>query len=105
MLSRDTRVLVDAPAQGSLTTVPLTFTGTQLRLNGVGEQMRVALLDGKGHALPGFGFRDCDALTGDHIAGRVTWRGRSDLRELAGKRIRMRFDMRKAKLYAFQFVR
>ena len=37
-------------------------------------------------------------------ASDLTWKGASDLSALAGKPISLRFVMRDAKLYAFQFV-
>jgi len=97
-------VSVDAPDRGSLTTVPLTFSGSHLELNVVGEEVRVALLDEQGQPLPGLDLQDCDPISGDYIDRRVTWRGQADLRPFAGQKVRLQFDLRQAKLYAFQFV-
>jgi hypothetical protein len=70
----------------------------------VAEEVRAALLDEAARPLPGFGLGDCDPLRGDHIAGTVTWAGKSDLRPLAGQTIRLRLNLRRGKLYAFQFA-
>ena len=97
-------VSADAEGEGSLTTAPLTFTGSHLELNAVGEEVRAALLNEAGKELPGFGLADCDPLVGDHVAGTVTWGGKADVRELAGKTVRLRIAMRRAKVCAFQFA-
>jgi hypothetical protein len=87
-----------------LKTVPLTFRGRHLELNVQGEAVSVALVDARGRALEGFGHLDCDPLSGDHIAKRVTWQGRSGVARLAGQPVQLEFRLRQAKLYAFQFV-
>ena len=94
----------DAEGEGVLTTIPLTFSGDHLELNVAGEEVRAALLDESGEPVPGYGLTDCDPLSGDHIAGTVTWHGQSSLRSLAGRTLRLRIAMRQAKLYAFQFA-
>jgi hypothetical protein len=39
------------------------------------------------------------------VAHVVKWQGRSDVGPLAGRPVRLRFVMRSAKLYAFQFAK
>jgi hypothetical protein len=34
----------------------------------------------------------------------VNWKGRHDVSSLSGKPIRLRIDLKRAKLYAFQFT-
>lgn len=49
-----------------------------LRLNistDPGGRVRVALLDDTYKAIDGYGFEDCDGLSGDHLAASVRWRG------------------------------
>jgi hypothetical protein len=104
-LRLDGFVSLDAPSHGTITTVPLVFSGSHLELNVVSQTVRVALLDESGSALKGFGLQDCDAITGDHTAKTVTWRGKSDLRLLAGKTVRLRVELAGGKLYAFQFAK
>ncbi len=93
---------------GSLTTVPLRFKGSELRLNldtaALGA-VWVELLDEQGRVLPGFGKDDCYLINGNFTAYRVAWRGKADINEFAGDVLRLRFIMRNAKLYAFQFCR
>ena len=63
------------------------------------------MVDAAGQPLAGFGLDDCDALSGDHVAQTVTWRGNADVGRLAGQAVRMRIEWTKGKLYAFQFAR
>lgn len=94
---------------GEFTTPPLVFTGNQLLLNvdtSATGQVRVGLLDEDGRPLAGFAPKECDLIhTANEINRRVSWRGRSDLSELAGRPVRIRFLLRNADLYAFQFAR
>jgi hypothetical protein len=104
VLRLDGFVSADAAAEGTLTTLPLRFRGERLELNVAGAAVRVGLLDEQGQPIAGFDLRDCDPLQGDHIAGRVTWHGKEQLPQLADKTVRLQFELRQAKLYAFQFV-
>ena len=48
---------------------------------------------------------DCPAIFGDRLAKVVRWKSRGgDVRSLAGQPIRLRFVLKDADLYAFQFV-
>jgi hypothetical protein len=92
---------------GELTTPPLVFGGRRLELNartGGGGFIQVELLDEAGTTLPGFGLAGADRVNGDAVAHAVSWAGRSDVSALAGRTVRLRFVMRDAKLYAFQFA-
>lgn len=65
----------------------------------------VELLDAEGKPLPGFTAAECDAVVGDQIELRVTWKKRGDLSALAGRPIRVRFAMKDADLYSIRFAR
>ena len=92
---------------GRLTTKPITFSGNRLNLNintsAVGSA-KVAILDEQSRIIPGFGAKDCVPINGNFIDHEVTWNGGPDLSSLAGRSIRLRLEMRSAKLYAFQFA-
>ncbi|MHC4622822.1 MAG: LamG-like jellyroll fold domain-containing protein [Planctomycetota bacterium] len=91
---------------GTLTTRPLTFDGNKLALNiNANGGARVAILSGDGKPMRGFSLGDCDRIKGDHIRRTVAWNGTSDVGPLAGKVIRLKFEMQNAKLYAFEFNR
>jgi hypothetical protein len=100
-------VSLNAPfAGGTATTVPITFTGQRLTLNfatSAAGSLRVAVLDAGGQPLPGFGLADCDELFGDTVDRTVTWRDSADLSALAGRTIRLQFELKDADLYSFQF--
>jgi len=92
---------------GEFTTVPLVFTGNRLKLNIDTSAMgsaRVEILDQSERPVPGFTMSDCDTINGNYVNREVTWKNQSDVGGLAGKTVRLRFDMRSTKLYAFQFT-
>ncbi len=99
-------VSLDAGASpGSLITKPLVFEGEKLELNIVARQpARVALLEESGRAYKGFALEDCRPVRGDSVRWNVTWKGNPDLKQLAGKTVRMKIELQDAKLYALQFV-
>ena len=65
----------------------------------------VEILDEQGRVVPGFAEADCDLINGNYIDHTVTWKKKSDVTALAGQVVRLRFVMRSAKLFAFQFVK
>ena len=54
---------------------------------------------------PGFKLADANEIVGDEIARDVSWKGvhGSDVSQLAGRPIRLRFAMKDADLYAIRF--
>ena len=59
--------------------------------------------DADGNPIPGFSMEDCDEIYGDHIERVVTWGGKSELKDLIGTPIRLKFKMSDADLYALRF--
>lgn len=102
-------VSLNAPLSGGeVITRPVVFAGGSLALNletsGAGG-VRVGLLDEGGHELEGYGVDDCPEIMGDTLRHLVCWKERGrDLRSLAGRPLRLRFVVRDADLYSFQFV-
>ena len=93
-------------AIGVATTLPAVIEGSQLQLNFKARGgIKVAILDSMGKEVPGFGLDDCDRLSGDSVAHKVTWRGVSDVSGLNGKPVRVKLEMQAAKLFAFEFAR
>ena len=109
VLRRDRFISADAPfAGGRLTTKPLRFEGSKLVLNietSVAGEARVELLDQAGAPIPSFTLADCDPIKDNNVRKVVSWKGNADLSKLAGQPMRIRFDARDAKWYAFQFVK
>ena len=106
-LRLDGFVSANAPMSGGeLITKPLTFTGKELRLNfssSAAGDVRVEIQDASGKPQPGFGIEDCPPIFGDEIERKVTWKNGSDVSSLAGKPVRLRFALKDADVYAFQF--
>lgn len=106
-LRLDGFVSLHAPlAGGELITRPLTFAGDVLEINystSAAGGLRVEVQDPEGQALPGYALADAEELYGDALAQRVLWKHGPALASLAGKPVRLRFVLRDADLYAFQF--
>ena len=100
---RDRLVALQADGErGIVETVPLETTGNRLEINADASEGRieVEVLDADGKVQPGFSSEACDAIDGDSLSHQVRWEGR----DLSGVRrpFRLRFLMRRAKLYAFR---
>ena len=53
--------------------------------------------------MPGFALADCHEVYGDDLERTVAWRGNPDVGALAGRPVRLRFEVRDADLYSFRF--
>jgi hypothetical protein len=92
---------------GTLTTPPIAFDGSHLELNldtSAGGSARIEILDEHGKPIKGFTLSDGNELSGNSVRMRVSWRNSQDVSSLAGKPIKLRFELRNCRLYAFQFV-
>lgn len=100
-------VSVHAPyVGGEMVTRPFTFLGARLEINfatSAAGGIRVEIQDASGKPLPGFASSDCPEIIGDEIAHNIAWASGSDLKELAGKAVRLRFQMKDADLYSLRF--
>jgi hypothetical protein len=91
---------------GTFVTRPLIFDGSKLVLNvAAAGKIMIEIQDGKGRAIKGFSMADCKPIKADSVRHVVSWKGGSGLSKLAGKKIRLKFEMEDAKLYAMQFAR
>ena len=101
-------VSVDASYEGGEFTTPLiTMDGDRLVLNvdtSAAGDARVEIVDASNAPVQGFALADADLIQGNSVRKTVTWRGSSAVTPLKGKPIKLRFVMRAAKLYAFQFA-
>ena len=91
---------------GSWTTRPLLFDGNRLELNfatSAAGGIRVTLLDEEGTPIPGYGPEEAIEQIGNELQRTVAWRGGAEVGELAGRPVRIRFDMKDADLFAFRF--
>ena len=91
---------------GELVTKPVVFSGRQLELNvdtGAGGTVNVEIQDEAGIAIPGFCAEESDEINGNYVRKTASWGGSPQVGSLAGKSIRLRFEMRDCKLYSFVF--
>jgi hypothetical protein len=96
---------VHAPsAGGTLVTRPITFAGSKLSLNITSRgPTRVEIQDATGQPIAGFTRGDCTPIQGDSIDHRVAWKG-GGVASLAGKPVKLMFELSDADVYAFQFA-
>ena len=106
-LRTDGFVSANAPfAGGYLLTKPLRFAGNELIINystSAAGGIFVAIQDYTGKPLPGYTLSEADEIIGDEIERSVTWDGRSNVGDLAGKVVQLKFVMKDADLYSFRF--
>jgi hypothetical protein len=91
--------------KGWLLTEPVRLHGDTLAVNadiGVRGGMKVELRSADNKALPGFGPRDADPLSGNNVAHPVTWRGNSSLKPLRSRTVRLRFVGNHFRLFSFE---
>lgn len=89
--------------QGVLITKPLQLTGEKLRVNAnaaVGS-LRVAILDEDQQPTGPYSLENCKPITADSVRHTVEWTGASDLSGVAGKTVRLKFELTGTELYAF----
>ncbi len=107
-LRLDGFVSIHGPMRGGeFLSRPLKFTGSKLALNcatSAAGSVRVEIqdLDGKPHAI--FSLADCPPHFGDTIERIVTWKNGTDVGSLAGRPVRLRFELKDADLYSFRFM-
>lgn len=106
-LRLDGFVSVQAPMSGGeIITKPLKFKGHILSLNfatSVAGEILVEVQYENGKPIQGFGMKDCYPVFGDTTERTVIWKSGSDLSKLAGRKVRLRFLLKDADLYSFQF--
>ena len=92
---------------GELITRPITFEGKQLTLNfatSAAGSLRVAVESVDGKPIKGYTLTDCPVHFGDTVNRAVTWKNGVDVSQLAGKPVRLRFELKDADLYSFKFT-
>ena len=91
---------------GTVVTKPFKLDGNRLRINveAADGELKVEVLDADGNPIKGFSDRRAETYTGvDGLRFEPLWAGK-DLSELVGEIIQLKFSLRNAKLYAFQFL-
>ncbi len=102
-LRLDGFVSLDASTEGELLTASFIWKGEELYVNadtGDGEVL-VEVVDAESHTpLPGRSVGECRPLQGDHLRDAITWE-EGTATELTETPVRLRFHLRKARLYGF----
>ena len=91
---------------GEVLTKPVTFTGDALRLNystAVAGHVRVELQHPDGTPIAGCTLDDMPPIYGDALDQPFTWHDHADLSHLAGRPVRLRFELKDADLFAMCF--
>ncbi|MEW6749501.1 MAG: hypothetical protein AB1505_00800 [Candidatus Latescibacterota bacterium] len=99
--------LVAGASPGEAVTAVTACTGPELRVNydaGAWGEVRVEVLDEEGRKMPGFGPGDAAPLVGNRLGEPVLWSEGRSLASLVGRRLRLRFRLSRARLYAFGFA-
>ena len=106
-LRLDGFVSARAPMKGGeLITRPFSFDGSKLALNfatSAAGSVRVEIQEPRGAAIAGYALADCPDVFGDAIERIVTWKNGADVSALAGRPVKLRFQLRDADLYSFRF--
>ena len=106
---RDRLVALEALGEARFTMTERTCHGAELCLNyetETGGWVRVELVPPPvTPPLPvepfeGYGLDDADVLVGDELSRAVSWKGKTDLSELKGRRVSIRIHMSRARLYS-----
>ncbi|HFE52198.1 MAG TPA: exo-alpha-sialidase [Bacteroidetes bacterium] len=88
---------------GRVLTRPLHVEGNLvLNASATGGEIRVSVHTAEDKVIPGWTAAECQPVRGDAVAAPVHWREHG-LSELAGKTVRLRFHLRNATLYTFDF--
>lgn len=107
-IRQDGFVSASAPLSGgSFTTRPIRFSGNRLLLNystsALGS-IRVEIQAETGKPLPGFSLADCVDLFGNSLKRPVTWKSGANVNAIAGKPIRLHFELKDADLFSLRFA-
>jgi hypothetical protein len=101
-------VSVHAPySGGEMMTKPLIFSGNRLKMNfatSAAGHIRIEVQDAKARPISGFTLEDSTMMIGDSLDYTARWGNRTDVSELAGRPVRLRFVMRDADLFSIRFV-
>ena len=103
-LRRDGFAAMEAGSSaGELTTRPLLFNGRHLfvNLDNPRGELRAAVLECDNTPVPGLGAAACRPLAVDSTCAALTWSSGSDLAKLAGRPLKLRFELQKGRLFSF----
>jgi hypothetical protein len=87
---------------GRIVTAPLVLEGQELAVNaGAADgSVKAQITDIEGKAIEGFAFADAAPVTKDNVAQLLVWK--RPLKDLAGKTVRLEFELTNAAIYAVE---
>jgi hypothetical protein len=91
---------------GEVLTKPLKFAGRRLEINYAAEEpgsVRVELQSADGTPVENCQLAECNSLQGDAIDQVVSWKENTEIGELSGQPVRLRFELKNADLFSFRF--
>jgi hypothetical protein len=103
-LRRDGFASLDAgPQGGTVTTRRIRFSGNHIfaNVNAPKGELRAEILDADGAPIAPFTLANSVPLSIDSTKTELKWKGSPDLGRLAGKPVRVRFQLRSGSLYSF----
>ncbi len=102
-LRRDGFASMNAENAGELLTRPIQFSGEYLfvNLDAPDGELRVEAVGPDGKVIPAYTRENCRTVSGNDTLIPVTWGNVAGLRELKGRAIRLRFLLKRGKLYSF----
>ena len=102
-LRLDGFVSVNAENEGTLTTRSLLFVGDTLEVNANAEggSIQVEVIDPEGNVIKGFSKGASEPMTTDNVRHILKWNGSSNCQLVQSRPIKLRFHLKKAKLYSF----
>lgn len=104
MLRRDGFASMDTDGNtGRLTTRPLVFNGKQLFVNVDAPNgiLRAEVLDMDGNPIEPFTLTNSIPYTGNSTIAQIGWNGVEDISVLAGKPVRLHFELTRGSFYSF----
>lgn len=90
---------------GTCLTKPFVFDGDDLMLNcstSAAGSIRVSVLTEAGMPIDGYDAEEMDEYFGDSLSAPVRWKGERRIGALAGKPVRLRFELKDADVFSFQ---
>ena len=103
----DGYVSLDATVrEGWIETKPIYSTRSRLFINGRCQNkgyIKVEVMDTWNNVWDEYGRDKCETFTGDAVSHRVKWSGHETVSEVPGP-VKLRFHLRNAELYSFQFA-
>ena len=102
---------IEAENLGEFWTMPFALEGDQIEINArttcigtVEVELWEAVTGFVAKPLEGYTFAECVPFSGDELWARCQWRGKRDLGELEGKKIKLHVRLSSAKVFGYRII-